>query len=59
MKGATTEEELKQKEKAVDPGFLEEVKIRIDNTARAVALVSNSILNLLYSVPMVRRVRIG
>ncbi|XP_067011234.2 vitamin K-dependent gamma-carboxylase [Anabrus simplex] len=40
-------------------GVLDEIRNRIDNFFTAIAIVSNAVLNLLYSVPMVKRVRVG
>ncbi|XP_069669123.1 vitamin K-dependent gamma-carboxylase isoform X2 [Periplaneta americana] len=39
-------------------GLWREFTFRLENMARAVGLVSNAILNILYSVPMVKRVRL-
>lgn len=38
-------------------GVWDIVMLRLENIARAIGLVCNAILNVLYSVPMVKRVR--
>lgn len=39
--------------------FMVEISHRIDNFVRAIGLVSNAILHIVFSVPMIKRVRIG
>lgn len=40
-------------------GLWNEFVLRLHNIARAIGLVSNAVLNVLYSVPMVKRVRVA
>lgn len=40
-------------------GLWKEFAFRMQNIARAIGLVSNALLNVLYSVPMVKRVRVA
>jgi hypothetical protein len=40
-------------------GLWNEFVLRLHNIARAIGLVSNALLNVLYSVPMVKRVRVA
>ncbi|XP_046392645.1 vitamin K-dependent gamma-carboxylase [Ischnura elegans] len=53
------DENVLEERRAEDASFLEEAQFRVSNFLRALGLVGNSILKLLYSVPMMRRVRVG
>ncbi|PNF20660.1 hypothetical protein B7P43_G03021 [Cryptotermes secundus] len=52
--GNTQNAEVGQKNK----GLWNEFMLRLQNIARAIGLVSNAILNVLYSVPMIKRVQV-
>jgi hypothetical protein len=52
--GNTQMTEMGQKNK----GMWNEFMFRLQNTARAIGLVSNAVLNVLYSVPMIKRVQV-
>jgi hypothetical protein len=53
--GNTEIREVGQKNK----GMWNEFMLRLQNVARAIGLISNAVLNVLYSVPMIKRVQVA
>ncbi|XP_071455229.1 vitamin K-dependent gamma-carboxylase isoform X2 [Hetaerina americana] len=50
---------IPEKRRSNEASFLKEARFRVSNFLRALGLVGNSILKLVYSVPMIRRVRVA